>query len=189
MPRWYHSNGRKWRRTKEPLDNHADKGPYSHGYGLPEVIYGCESWTVKKAECWELMVSNCGVREDLRAPWTARRSNQSTLNIHWKDSRWNWSSNTLVIWCKHLIHWKRPWCWERLKVSDDEMARWCHQCNRHELGQIPGDGEAQGCLTCCVQSMGLPRVWHNWATEQQHAQMKIQDLKRHNWGLGQINIF
>ena len=41
-----------------------DKGPYSHGYGLPEVIYGCESWTVKKAERWELMVSNCGVRED-----------------------------------------------------------------------------------------------------------------------------
>ena len=44
---------------------------------LPLVIYGCESWTIKKAE--ELMLLNCGVGEDLRVPWTARRSNQSIL--------------------------------------------------------------------------------------------------------------
>ena len=58
---------------------------------FPVVVYGCESWTVKKAErrrihafelwCW---------RRLLRVPWTARRSNQSihrksVLNIHWKD--------------------------------------------------------------------------------------------------------
>ena len=53
---------------------------------FPVVTYGCESWTVKKAErlridafelwCW---------RRLLRVPWTARRSNQSVLNIHWKD--------------------------------------------------------------------------------------------------------
>ena len=38
-----------------------------------------ESWTVKKAERQELMLLNCGVGEDLRVPWTARRSNQSIL--------------------------------------------------------------------------------------------------------------
>ena len=53
---------------------------------FPVVMYGCESWTVKKAErrridacelwCW---------RRLLRVSWTARRSNQSVLNIHWKD--------------------------------------------------------------------------------------------------------
>ena len=36
-------------------------------------------------------------------------------NIHWKD--WCWSSNTLATWCKELIHWKRPWCWERWRVG------------------------------------------------------------------------
>ena len=58
----------------------ADKGPSSQGYGFPVVMYGCGSWTIKKAEgqrinafelwCW---------RRLLRVPWTARRSNQSIL--------------------------------------------------------------------------------------------------------------
>ena len=44
------------------------------------VMYGCESWTVKKAELEELMLLTCGVGEDfLRVPWTARRSNQAIL--------------------------------------------------------------------------------------------------------------
>ena len=45
---------------------------------FPVVMYGCESWTVKKA-AKELMLSYCGAREDSRVPWTARRSNQSIL--------------------------------------------------------------------------------------------------------------
>ena len=53
---------------------------------FPVVMYGCESWTIKKAEhrridAFELW---CWVRL-LRVPWTARRSRKSTLNIHWKD--------------------------------------------------------------------------------------------------------
>ena len=61
-------------------------------------------------------------RRLLRIPWTARRSNQSilkeiSLNIHWKDWCWSWNSNTLATWCKELTHWKRPWCWERLKAG------------------------------------------------------------------------
>ena len=46
---------------------------------FPVVMYGCERWTIKKTEFKELMLSNCGAREDLRVPWTARKSNQSTL--------------------------------------------------------------------------------------------------------------
>ena len=92
---------------------------------FPVVMYGCESWTVKKAElrridafelwCW---------RRLLRVLWTARRSNQSilkgsVLGIHWKEWCWSWNSNTLAIWCEELTHLKRPWCWERLKAGGE----------------------------------------------------------------------
>ena len=46
---------------------------------FPVVMYRCESWTIKKASTKELMLLNCGVGEDLRVPWTARRSNLSIL--------------------------------------------------------------------------------------------------------------
>ena len=46
---------------------------------FPVVMYGCESWTIKKLSVKELMLLNCGIGEDLRVPWTARRSNQSIL--------------------------------------------------------------------------------------------------------------
>ena len=44
---------------------------------------------------------------------------KSVLNIHWRDWCWSWSSNTLATWCEELIHWKRPWCWERLKAGGE----------------------------------------------------------------------
>ena len=44
---------------------------------------------------------------------------KSVLNIHWKDWCWSWSSNTLATWCKELTHWRRPWCWERLKAGGE----------------------------------------------------------------------
>ena len=47
---------------------------------FPVVIYGCESWTVKKAECWRIDAFELWCwRRLLRVPWTARRSNQSIL--------------------------------------------------------------------------------------------------------------
>ena len=41
------------------------------------------------------------------------------LNILWKDWCWSWSSSTLATWCEELTHWKRSWCWERLKAGGD----------------------------------------------------------------------
>ena len=99
---------------------------------FPVVMYGCESWTVKKAEyrridafelwCW---------RRLLRVPWTARRFNQSILKeispgcslegLFSFSSGWN--SNTLATWFKELTHWKRPWCWERLRAGGEEDER------------------------------------------------------------------
>ena len=64
-----------------------------------------------------------------RVPWSARRSNQSILeeinpsNIRWKDWHWSRNSNTLATWCEELTHWKRPWCWERLKAGGEGEDR------------------------------------------------------------------
>ena len=50
------------------------------------VMYGCESWTIKKAECQKIdAIEPWCWRRLLRVPWTTRKSNQSILNIHWKD--------------------------------------------------------------------------------------------------------
>ena len=75
-------------------------------------MYGCASWTIKKAECQRMDAFELWCwRRLLRVPWTARRLNHSILNIHWKDWYWHWSSNTLTTWCEKLTHWKRSWCW------------------------------------------------------------------------------
>ena len=71
----------------------------------------------------ELMFLNCGVGEDT---WESLRLQgdphspfwrKSVLNIHWKDWCWSWNSNPLASWCEELTHWKRRWCWERLKAG------------------------------------------------------------------------
>ena len=78
--------------------------------------------TIKKAEC--LGIDDFKLwcwRKLLRVPWTARKS---TVNIHWKNWNWNWSFNTWAAWCKELTHWKRPWCWERLRAGDGGNRGW-----------------------------------------------------------------
>ena len=89
------------------------------------VMYVCESWTIKKVEhqrtdalerwCW---------RRLFRVSWTARRSDQYILKeispeYSLEGLMLTWSSNTLATWCKELTHWKRRWCWERLKAGGD----------------------------------------------------------------------
>ena len=69
------------------------------------------------------MLLNCGVGEDsweslgLQGDPTSQSSRKSVLNIHWKEWCWSWNSNTLATSCEELTHWKRPWCWERLKAG------------------------------------------------------------------------
>ena len=83
-------------------------------------MYGCESWTVNKAEGWRIDTFDlCCWRRLLRVSWTARRSNQSIL----KETSPGCSLEGLILrlklqsWatsCEELTHWKRPWCWEGL---------------------------------------------------------------------------
>ena len=97
---------------------------------FPVVMYGCESWTVKKAErqridafelwCW---------RRILRVPWTARKSNQSIL----KEMSPGYSLEGLMLrlkiqyfghLCEELTHWKRLWCWEGLGAGGGDNRGW-----------------------------------------------------------------
>ena len=58
----------------------ADKGPSNQSYAFPAVMYGCESWTIKKLEYQRTDAFQLGCwRRLLRVPWTARKSNQSIL--------------------------------------------------------------------------------------------------------------
>ena len=90
---------------------------------FPVVMYGCESWMIKKAErqridafelwCW---------RKLLRVPWTIRRSNQSILKEISPEYSLEGLTLKLILqylatWCEELTPWKRPWCWERLKAG------------------------------------------------------------------------
>ena len=92
---------------------------------FPVVMYGCESWTVKKAEHWRIDAFELWCwRRLLQVPWTARSSNQSilkeiSLGVHWKD----WNSNTLATSWEGLTHWKRPWCWKGLGAGWEEDDR------------------------------------------------------------------
>ena len=92
---------------------------------FPVVMYACESWTIKKAECWRIDAFELWCwRKLLRVPWTARKSNQSIL----KEISPEYSLEGLMLklklqylatWCEELTHWKRPWCWERLKAGGE----------------------------------------------------------------------
>ena len=82
---------------------------------FPVVMYGCESWTIEKAECQRIDAFQVWCwRRLLRVPWTARRSNQSILKeispgCSLERLMWSWNSNTLATWWEELTHWKRPW--------------------------------------------------------------------------------
>ena len=97
---------------------------------FPVVMYGCECWTIKKADhlrtdafelwCWWRL---------LRVPRTVRRSNQSilkeiSLEYSLEGQMLKLKLQYLTTWCKELTHWKRPWCWERLKAGEGDDRGW-----------------------------------------------------------------
>ena len=127
---------------------------------FPMVMYGCESWTVKKAECRRTDAFEVWCRRRLlRVPWTARRANQSILKeispgVLWKEWCWSWNSSTLATSCKKLTPWKRLWCWEGLGTGGRGDNRgwdgwWHHWLDGHEFEWTPGVGDRQGGLACC----------------------------------------
>ena len=126
-------------------------------------MYGCESWTVKKAEHWRIDAFELWCwRRLLRVPWTARRSNQSILkDINPKHSLEGQVLKLKLQYFGHLMwrligltHWKRPWCWkdwrqEKKGMTEDGMGGWHRWFDGHEFEQSPGIGDGQGSLACC----------------------------------------
>ena len=151
---------------------------------FPVVMYGCERWTVKKAEhrktdafelwCWKRL---------LRVPWTARRSNQSILkeistgcSLEGLDAE----AETPVLWPPHSKSWLigkdpdagRDWGQEEKGSTEDEMAGWHHRLDGHESEWTPGVGDGQGGLACC-DSWGCKESdttewldWTDWQTSR-----------------------
>ena len=125
---------------------------------FPVVMYGCESWTIKKAECRRIDAFELQCWWFLRIPWTARRSNLSILKeINPEHSLegwcWSWSSDTLTNWWEELTLGKDPDAgkdWGQQKgMTEDGIVGQHHWLNGHEFEQTPGDSEGQGSLACC----------------------------------------
>ena len=103
----------------------ADKGHIVKAMVFPAVMYGCESWPIKKAEHWRIDAFKLWCwRRLLRVSWTARRSNQSILKeINAEYSLEGWMANILATWCEDPSYWKRPQCWERLRAGGEAGDR------------------------------------------------------------------
>ena len=126
--------------------------------------------------CMMLYV-NYNKRRLSRFPWTARRSNQSTL----KEINLEYSLEGLQYF-GHLMQRDpdagKDWRQKEKGAAEDETVKWHHQLNRYESEQISGGSEGQEALVC----MGLQKVELNLVTEQQHVNC-IQFLKIHLEGL------
>ena len=127
---------------------------------FPVVMYGCESWTMKKAEHW---------RTDAFELWCWRRL-ESPLDckeiqpVHPKgDQSWMFigktdvEAETPILWPpdgNSWFIWKDPdagkdWGQEKKGMTEDEMVGWHHRLNGHRFGWTPGVGDGQGGLACC----------------------------------------
>ena len=131
---------------------------------FPVVMYGCESWTIKKAERRRIDASELWCwRRFLRVPWTARRSNQSIL----KEISPGYSLERTVVEAETPILWPpdeksqligkdpdagKDWGQEEKQMTEDEMVGWYHWLNGHGFGWTPGVGDGQGGLVRCSSS-------------------------------------
>ena len=128
---------------------------------FPVVMYGCESWTIKKAECWRIDAFELWCwRRLLRVPWTARRSNQFIL----KDISPEYSLEGLMLKLKlqyfgHLM-WRTDLFEKTLMLGKTEggrregwqRMRWLDRITDSmdmSLSKLLGVGDGQGHLACC----------------------------------------
>ena len=147
---------------------------------FPVVMYGCESWTIKKVEHWRIDAFELWCwRRLLRVPWTARRSNQSIVK---EISPWC-SLEGLMLklklqyfghlkWPKsgnELTHLKRSWCWERLRAGGEGDDRgwdgWMASLTQWTWVWVDSGSWCWTGRPGMLWFMGSQRVGHNWATE------------------------
>ena len=142
---------------------------------FPVVMYGCESWTVKKAECRRI---------DAFELWCWRRLLESPLDckeiqpVHSKGHQ-SWvffgrtdakaETNTLATWCQELTHWKRLWCSEGLGAGGEGNDRgwdgWMASLTRWTWVWVNSGSWWWTGRPGMLQFMGSQRVGHDWVTE------------------------
>ena len=145
---------------------------------FPVVMYGCENWTINKAErrridafelwCWSNSWESLELQGDPTSP------------SYRKDWCWSWNSNTLATWYEELwLIGKDPdagkdWRQEEKGMTEDEMAGWHHRLDGHGFGWTPGAGDRQKGLACCSSRVAKSQTWLSdwtelmigeWATE------------------------
>ena len=149
---------------------------------FPVVMYGCESWTIKKAECQRIDVFELWCwRRLLRVPWTAMRWNQSILKEISPEYSLEWLMLKLKLqYFGHLTQrgsslektlmlgkseGGRRRGWQRMRWLDGITHLIDRRLNKLQelVEQAPGVGDGQGGLACC--SPWGRRVGHDWATE------------------------
>ena len=124
------------------------------------VMYGCESWTIKKAEHWSIDAFELWCwRRLLKVPLDRKeiqpvhpKGNQSWIFIGGTDAE----AETPILWPPDPKNWltgKDPdagkdWRQEEKGITEDKMVGWHHQLNGHKFEQALGD-EGQGSLVCC----------------------------------------
>ena len=136
------------------------------------VMYGCDSWTRKKAECQIIDAFELWCwRRLFRVPWTARRSSQSIL----KEIKLEYSLKALMLKLKlqyfgHLMRWligKSPdagndWQQEGKGMTEDEMVGWHHWLNGRRFGWTSGVGDGQACCGTWGRKELDTTEWLNW---------------------------
>ena len=152
---WKNSYGKPRACIKKQRHRLADKGTYIQSYGFSSNQYGCENWTIKKAECQGIELWYW--RRLLRFPWTARKSSQSIL----KEISPEISLEGMILKLKiqyfgHLMRRTDSLgktlilgMIEEEGMTEDEMVGWHHRLDGHGYGWTPGVGDGQGGLVCC----------------------------------------
>ena len=132
-------------------------------------MYGCESWTVEKAECWRIDAFELWCwRRFLRVPWTAKRSNRSIIKEI--SPEYSLDAETPIIWPPDAKKWvivkdpdaEKDWSWEEKGMTEDEMVGWptlwtwvWASSGSWWWSAKPG----------VLQFMGSQRVGRDWMTE------------------------
>ena len=126
---------------------------------FPVVMYGCGSWTVKKAECQRIDAFELWCWRRLESPLDCKeiqpvhpKGDQSWMLIGRTDAK----AETPILWPPHVKSWfigkdpdaGRDWGQEK-GTTEDEMAGWHHHLDGHEFEWTPGVGDGQGGLECC----------------------------------------
>ena len=153
---------------------------------FPVVIYGCESWAIKRAEHWRIDAFELGYwSRFLRVPWNARRSKQSILKeisagCSLEELMLKLKLPYLATWCEELISWKDPdagkdWGQEEKGMTEDKMVAWHHRLNGHRFQCPPRFGDGQEGLEC----------YNSWSSKKSDTierlnQTKLKCLRRIN---------